>query len=116
MAAMSLKLRATARAPISSALEFAREMNAFDAEVGREKQILASWAMGSPRNRRRSAEQRRRSFRDNAVFVSRRGRGHQARRQLFAKHFAEILFHFAFERRQQSFGNPFRESSRWWRG
>ncbi len=36
------------------------------------------------------------------VRLSRRG-GHQPRRQLFAKHFAEILFHFAFQRGQKSF-------------
>ena len=93
-------------------------MHAFDTEVGGEKQILAFGATGSPRNRRRSAENGGAAFAIMVSSVTRSdtSRGDQARRQLFAEDLAEILFHFAFERGEQSFGNRCGGPGRGWPG
>src|ERR1700678_465795 len=109
MAALSLKLRATARAPISSAL---------DSRVKCTPSMLRSafrsrscpTGVGITAQSSPISGERRRSFWTMLSSVTRhlsRSRGYQPRGKFFPEHFAEILFHFAFERRQKTFGDSF---------
>src|ERR1700683_4244602 len=109
MAAMSLRQRATARAPI------------FSAPSSRVK-CTPSMLRSALRSRSRPvgegitaqsspiSGERRCSFAIMLSSVTMRGsqcRGYQSGWQLFAEHFTEILFRFAFQRGPKRFRNPF---------